>query len=76
MLQLFKTLLSFFLIFIIFVRVPQDGRGLSDFTSKSNLVASPQRAQRILDYLTIIAISFYLIIAFKLNQVITLDSFY
>lgn len=74
MLKFFGTILSFFLIFVIFVRVPQDGRGLSDFTAKSNILGSPRRAQRILDYLTIVAISFYLIIAFKLNYVISSTS--
>jgi len=74
MLKFFGTILSFFLIFVIFVRVPQDGRGLSDFTAKSNILGAPRRAQRILDYLTIVAISFYLIIAFKLNYVISSTS--
>ena len=66
MLKLIWLFLSIFLIFIIFLRAPQNG-GLASFATKSNLLGSPNSAERFLNNLTIISIIFYLLIAVQLN---------
>ena len=58
---------SFLLIVIIFLRVPQENLGLSGFATKSNLLGSPSSAERALNILTGLGILIYLIIAIKLN---------
>jgi|TARA_B110000971_G_scaffold4358_1_gene4422 protein translocase SecG subunit len=58
--------LSVFLIFIIFLRSPQNG-GLASFATKSNLLGSPSSAERFLNNLTVILIILYLIIAIQFN---------
>tara|TARA_B100000780_G_scaffold165189_1_gene115522 strand:+ start:1207 stop:1419 length:213 start_codon:yes stop_codon:yes gene_type:complete len=58
--------LSVFLIFIIFLRSPQNG-GLASFATKSNLLGSPSSAERFLNNLTAILIILYLIIAIQFN---------
>jgi len=58
--------LSVFLIFIIFLRSPQNG-GLASFATKSNLLGSPSSAERFLNNLTAILIVLYLIIAIQFN---------
>jgi len=67
MVKLFGTILSFFLIVIIFVRTPEDSAGLSSFEAKTDLLGSPRSARRFLDFLTTAGVILYLIIAFKLN---------
>lgn len=67
MLKLFGIVLSLFLIFIIFVRTPDDSAGLSSFEAKTDLLGSPRSARRFLDFLTTAGVILYLIIAFKLN---------
>ncbi len=67
MLRIYGLLFSFFLIGIIFVRIPQDSVGLSSFATKSNLLGSPRSAQRFLNILTALAILMYVGIAIKLN---------
>ena len=66
MLKILWLLLSGFLIFIIFLRAPQNG-GLASFATKSNLLGSPSSAERFLNNLTAISIIFYLVIAIMLN---------
>ena len=66
MLKLFWLLLSGFLIFVIFLRTPQNN-GLASFATKSSLLGSPSSAQRFLNILTIIGILIYLGIAIQLN---------
>ena len=66
MLNLFWLLLSMLLIFIIFLRTPQNS-GLVNFTIKSNLLGSPSSTERFLNNLTLILIGLYLLIAIKLN---------
>ena len=66
MLKILWLLLSGFLIFIIFLRAPQNG-GLASFATKSNLLGSPSSAERFLNNLTAISIVFYLVIAITLN---------
>lgn len=67
MLKLIWLLLSGFLIFIIFLRAPQNNGGLSGFASKSNALGSPSSAEKTLNNLTAIGIFLYFIIAIKLN---------
>jgi len=67
MLKLFGIFTSLFLIFIIFLRIPQEMVGLSSFATKSSLLGSPSSAQRFLNILTIIGILIYLGIAIQLN---------
>ena len=66
MLKILWLLLSGFLIFIIFLRAPQNG-GLASFATKSSLLGSPSSAERFLNNLTAISIIFYLVIATILN---------
>jgi protein translocase SecG subunit len=66
MLNLLWLLLSIFLIFIIFLRAPQNS-GLASFATKSNLLGSPSSAERFLNNLTAISIVLYLLIAIQLN---------
>ena len=67
MLKLIGTLISLFLIGIIFLRIPQDNVGLASFANKSNLLGSPSSAQRFLNILTVISLIIYFGIAFQLN---------
>ena len=65
-----KTLwfgVSFFLIFIIFLRMPQENIGLSSFANKTNIFGSPSSTQRTLNYITGFSVFIYLVIAFYLN---------
>ena len=66
MANLVWLLLSVFLIFIIFLRSPQNG-GLASFATKSNLLGSPSSAERFLNNLTATLIVLYLIIAIQFN---------
>nr|AWT38931.1 preprotein translocase SecG subunit [Eunotogramma sp.] len=66
MLKLIWLLISGLLIFLIFLRTPQN-QGLASFTTKSNLLGSPSSAERFLNNLTILLIIIYFIIAFTLN---------
>jgi len=67
MLKLIGVFTSLFLIVIIFLRIPQENNGLSSFATKSNLLGSPQSAQRFLNTLTGIGIVLYLAIAVQQN---------
>ena len=58
--------LSIFLIFIIFVRAPQN-EGLTSFTTKTNLLGSASSAEKFLNNLTGILIILYVLIAIKFN---------
>ena len=66
MLKILWLLLSGFLIFIIFLRAPQNG-GLASFANKSDLLGSPSSAERFLNNLTAISIIAYLVVALILN---------
>lgn len=66
MANLFWLLLSIFLVFIIFLRSPQNG-GLASFATKSNLLGSPSSAEKFLNNLTAALILLYLIIAIQFN---------
>ena len=67
MLKLIGTLISLFLIGIIFLRIPQENVGLASFANKSNLLGSPSSAQRFLNILTVFSLIVYFGIAFQLN---------
>ena len=67
MLKIIGVCISFFLIAIIFLRIPQENVGLASFANKSNLLGSPRSAQRFLNNLTIIGIVIYFGIAILLN---------
>ena len=67
MLQLIGNCVSFFLIVIIFLRMPQENAGLASFATKSNLLGSPSSAQRSLNILTTFGILTYFGIAIRLN---------
>jgi preprotein translocase subunit SecG len=67
MLKLIGAFISFFLIVIIFLRIPQENVGLASFATKSNLLGSPSSAQRFLNILTIVGIFIYLGIAIQSN---------
>ena len=67
MLKLIGIFISIFLIFIIFIQLPQESSGLTSFANKTNLLGSPSSAQRFLSILTAVAILVYFGIALKLN---------
>ena len=58
---------SFFLIFIIFLRMPQENIGLSSFATKSDIFGSPSTTQRILNYITGVAVLIFMLLAFYFN---------
>ena len=67
MLKFITALVSIFLIFIIFLQVPQETVGLASFAPKNNLLGSPRSAQRFLNLLITIGILIYLGIAIQIN---------
>ena len=67
MLKILGIFISIFLIFIIFIQLPQESAGLTSFANKTNLLGSPSSAQRFLDFLTVVSILVYFGIAVKLN---------
>lgn len=67
MLKLIGAFISFLLIFIIFLRIPKESAGLVSFTTKSNLLGSPNSAERFLNILTSVSILVYLLVAVLLN---------
>ena len=66
MLKFIWLIVDIFLILIIFIRVPNNN-GLSSFTDKSNLLGSPNSAEKTLDKLTWGLILTYFILAIRLN---------
>jgi protein translocase SecG subunit len=67
MLKYLWFLLSIFLIFLVFLRMPQENIGLSSFANKSDILGSPTSAQKSLNIVTTILTLIYFIIAFLLN---------
>lgn len=68
MLKLIGFIISICLIIIIFLRIPQESIGLSNFASKSGFLGfSPSSAERSLNILTIFLILIYFGIAIQLN---------
>jgi preprotein translocase subunit SecG len=67
MLKIFAFFVSFFLIVIIFLRIPQENVGLASFATKTDLLGSPSSAQRSLNIFTGFGILVYVTIAIRLN---------
>lgn len=67
MLKIFAFLVSFFLIIIIFLKIPQENVGLASFATKTDLLGSPSSAQRSLNIFTGFGILIYVAIAVRLN---------
>ncbi len=67
MLKVYGFIIRIFLIFIVFIRIPEDSAGLSSFPPKSGILNSPRSVRRFLDILTSLEIFLYLSLAFKLN---------
>lgn len=67
MLKVFAFVISFLLILIIFLRIPQENVGLASFATKTDILGSPSSAQRSLNILTGIGILIYFVIAILLN---------
>nr|YP_009496137.1 preprotein translocase SecG subunit [Plagiogrammopsis vanheurckii]AWT38577.1 preprotein translocase SecG subunit [Plagiogrammopsis vanheurckii] len=70
-LKLIWILLSVFLIFIIFSRVPRN-QGLTSFATKSDLLGSPNSTEKFLNNFTLALIIGYYVIAVKLNTMTTI----
>ena len=67
MLKILAFIISFFLVVIIFLKIPQENIGLSSFATKSDILGSPSSVQRFLNILTAIGILFYFLTAVCLN---------
>jgi preprotein translocase subunit SecG len=67
MIKLFTFIISFFLIGIIFLRIPQESAGLGSFATKSDLLGSPSSAQRSLNIFTGFGILIYIALALQKN---------
>lgn len=67
MLKIFAFFVSFLLIVIIFLRIPQENVGLASFATKTDLLGSPSSAQRSLNIFTGFGILVYVTIAIRLN---------
>jgi len=67
MLKYIWFLLSILLIFLVFLRMPQENIGLSSFANKSDILGSPTSAQKSLNIVTTILTLIYFIMAFLLN---------
>jgi protein translocase SecG subunit len=70
-LKLIWIILSIFLIFIIFSRVPKN-QGLTSFATKSYLLGSPNSTESFLNNLTIASIFGYYLLAVQLNTMNTM----
>jgi len=70
-LKLIWIILSIFLIFIIFSRVPKN-QGLTSFATKSDLLGSPNSTESFLNNLTIASIFGYYLLAVQLNTMNTI----
>jgi len=70
-LKLIWILVSVFLIFIIFSRVPRN-QGLTSFATKSDLLGSPNSTEKFLNNFTLALIIGYYVIAVKLNTMTTI----
>ena len=67
MLTFIWLILSLGLIFAIFLRLSDKDTGLSSLATKTDILGFQSSAQKSLDYLTIIGVIGYLLIAFILN---------
>lgn len=67
MLKVFSFIVSFILITIILLKIPQENVGLAGFATKNDILGSPSSAQRSLNIITAICILIYLVTAIFLN---------
>jgi protein translocase SecG subunit len=67
MLKIFAFIISFILIVIILLKIPQENVGLASFATKSDILGSPSSAQRSLNIFTAISILLYFVTAICLN---------
>lgn len=67
MLRILSFLISFFLIIIILLRIPQENVGLASFATKTDLLGSPSSAQRSLNIFTGFGILAFIVTAVQLN---------
>jgi protein translocase SecG subunit len=57
-----------FLIFIIFLRMPQETIGLSSFANKTDILGSPTSAQKTLNYITAFLVTVYCLMGLLMNN--------
>ena len=67
MLKLIWLGMSFFLILIIFLQMPKENEGLTNFATRSNVTKSPSSSLRFFKLLTAFCIFIYLVITIYLN---------
>jgi protein translocase SecG subunit len=67
MLEQVWVLVCVLLIFIIFLRMPQENIGLSSFANKTDILGSPTSAQKSLNYITAFLVVIYFTIALLIN---------
>lgn len=60
-------ILSLFLIVIIFLRLPPENNGLSNFMGNNNVFGAPTSTEQTLNSIIIVLIICYLILAFYIN---------
>ena len=65
--NVFSFIVSFVLIAVILLKIPQENVGLASFATKSDLLGSPSSAQRSLNIFTGVGIFLYLGTAVCLN---------
>ena len=65
--KVFSFIISFVLIAVILLKIPQENVGLASFATKSDILGSPSSAQRSLNIFTAVGILLYLGIAVCLN---------
>jgi protein translocase SecG subunit len=66
MLKFIWLILNIFLILLILIRIPNNG-GLATFATKTNLLGSPNSAEKFLNNLTWLLIMGYFLLAIKFN---------
>ena len=67
MLKFVGFFISSLLILVIFLRTPQENVGLSSFATKTNVLGSPNSAERSINIITAVGIIIYFSIALTLN---------
>ena len=70
MLKILGFIISFSLIVIIFLRIPQENTGLASFATKSDLFGSPSSAEKFLNIITGLGILIYFVLAIQINLAI------
>lgn len=68
MIKVIASILSFFLIGIIFLRIPEENVGLGGFATKNNLLGSPKNTTRFLNIITGVSVLGFFSLAIQLNS--------